>query len=141
MTESNSRNSLYRLIYASSVAPGLDFSIVKSILENSEKNNTRDGLTGALVFEEGFFMQVLEGGREQLTKTFGRILRDERHSQVCLIEFASCLERRFSGWGMRYLGRQEDVFEKVTGSGTFKPKDWTAERCNDFFVRFIALAG
>jgi hypothetical protein len=91
---------LVRLLYASNPAKQLDNGIVDSILETSRKNNPARGITGLLCFGEGLFMQVLEGGRDEVCELYNTIVRDARHANVRLLRYEEIPERRFGSWTM-----------------------------------------
>ena len=91
---------LVRLLYASHPAKPLDNGIVDSILETSRKNNPARGITGLLCFGEGLFMQVLEGGRDEVCELYNAIVRDARHANVRLLSYEEIPERRFGSWTM-----------------------------------------
>ena len=91
---------LVRLLYASHPAKPLDNGIVDSILETSRKNNPARGITGLLCFGEGLFMQVLEGGRDEVCELYNTIVRDARHANVRLLSYEEIPERRFGSWTM-----------------------------------------
>ncbi len=93
---------LVRLLYASrSIAP-IDEALVASILEKAHAHNAAHGLTGILCTsaEGNVFLQVLEGGRAAVNDLYGRILRDPRHQDVTLLDYAEIAERRFATWRM-----------------------------------------
>jgi len=93
---------LVRLLYASrSIAP-IDEALVASILEKAHAHNAAHGLTGTLCTsaEGNVFLQVLEGGRAAVNDLYGRILRDPRHTDVTLLDYAEIAERRFATWRM-----------------------------------------
>jgi len=46
------------------------------------------------------FLQVLEGGRTAVNALYGTIVRDPRHREVTLLDYAEITERRFAGWRM-----------------------------------------
>ena len=48
----------------------------------------------------GVFIQVLEGGRDEVNQLYNKVLHDSRHTDVTLLEYAEITERRFSGWRM-----------------------------------------
>ena len=91
---------LVRLLYASNPAKQLDNGIVDSILETSRKNNPARGITGLLCFGGGLFMQVLEGGRDEVCELYNTIVRDARHANVRLLSYEEIPERRFGSWTM-----------------------------------------
>ena len=97
---------LVRLMYASRAVPAVDQEELLAILKKSKVNNTRSGVTGALCFSEGIFMQVLEGGRSAVNQLYNRIAGDARHSAVVLLAYDEIDERRFAGWSMGQVNMQ-----------------------------------
>jgi hypothetical protein len=91
---------LVRLLYASRAAEPRPARLVASILAECQKNNPRRGVTGILCYSGDVFLQVLEGGRDDVCETFNAIVRDPRHRQVRLLSFEEIRERRFGGWTM-----------------------------------------
>lgn len=94
---------LSRLIYYSKPERILTDEI-ENISVTSQANNYLDGITGVLFFSGDWFVQILEGGRTKLSQRFQKILADERHRHVVLVEFAAIDERSFPDWEMRYIG-------------------------------------
>ena len=93
---------LVRLLYASRSEREIDDALVASILERSQKYNLEHGITGILcTYSQGnVFLQVLEGGRAAVNTLYGAIVRDPRHRDVTLLDYAEIAERRFAGWRM-----------------------------------------
>ena len=93
---------LVRLLYASRAVDGIDEAFLRSILEQARANNLEHGITGILCTypEGGVFIQLLEGGRETVNRLYGNIVRDRRHSDVTILDFAEIEERRFASWRM-----------------------------------------
>ena len=93
---------LVRLMYASRASARLDNEELAAILRHSRANNAREGLTGALCLcpSGRLFIQVIEGGRNAVSKRYNRIAADARHADVTLLQFDEIGERRFSGWAM-----------------------------------------
>ena len=93
---------LVRLLYASRAVGAIGPEIVDEILKRSQTHNPEHGITGVLcVYERGdVFLQVLEGGRSEINRLYNNLLRDPRHQDVTLLDYAEISERRFSGWRM-----------------------------------------
>ncbi len=91
---------LVRLLYASRPAVALDVATVESIMEQSRTNNPHQGITGLLCFSDDTFIQVLEGGRDEVCELFNAIVRDQRHVNVRILLFEEIPERHFGGWTM-----------------------------------------
>lgn len=91
---------LVRLLYASRATAPFSTAIVDSILEQSRKNNPSQGITGILCFSDDLFIQVLEGGRDEVCELYNKIVRDDRHCDVRILTYEEISERRFGGWSM-----------------------------------------
>jgi hypothetical protein len=73
---------------------------VDTILAQSRKNNPGIGVTGLLCVSDDLFIQVLEGGRDEVCDLFNAIVRDARHQQVRLLVYEEISERQFGNWTM-----------------------------------------
>lgn len=95
---------LTRLVYHSEnhlgAADGKMIAELNAIMKASERNNQRDGITGALLFDTLWFVQILEGEREAVSNALRRILRDTRHDAVTIMETVAIPERQFAQWWM-----------------------------------------
>jgi hypothetical protein len=91
---------LVRLMYASRATAPLKPETLNAILKKSTTNNPAVGVTGVLCFSGDIFLQVLEGGRSQVSALYNRIARDERHRDVVLLSYDEIEERSFAGWAM-----------------------------------------
>lgn len=92
---------LVRLIYASRSTTPITPNLVTDILAKSRRHNQEAGITGVLCVCHGdVFMQVLEGGREEVNRLYGKLQRDARHTDVVLLDYVEIVERRFSSWQM-----------------------------------------
>jgi hypothetical protein len=93
---------LVRLLYASRAEREIDDALVASILEDSRKHNLERGITGILcTYSPGnVFVQVLEGSRATVNALYTAIVRDPRHRDVTILDYAEIAERRFAGWRM-----------------------------------------
>jgi hypothetical protein len=90
---------LVRLLYASRAAVQTDIDVI-GILQQSRRHNPPAGITGVLCHSERLYLQVLEGGREQVNSLYGRIMADTRHSEVTLLRYEEITERRYASWTM-----------------------------------------
>jgi hypothetical protein len=125
---------LTRLVYFSTSKRPTDGSVavqLKQILASSIKNNVRFAVTGGLVFNRNYFMQVLEGGRSNVTKVFSTISVDLRHDQIELVEVKDVRERLFAAWSMGFASTPELIKElsaKMDIQGEFNPKLLTGDQ-------------
>ena len=91
---------LVRCLYASRVTTPMPAAALDQILVQSHRNNPRRGITGLLCSSNGVFVQVLEGGRDEVCELYNAIVRDERHSHVLMLVYEEIAERCFGNWTM-----------------------------------------
>jgi hypothetical protein len=125
---------IHRLVYYSRnrIGGGRDALTreVERILKASRTNNSKVGVTGALMFNAGCFAQVLEGPAAAVEDTFERIQTDERHGDVSLLAFEPAPSRAFQGWSMGFVGASpEDAsrFEQIGRESGYDPSQMTGE--------------
>lgn len=70
---------LERITTVSRAAPGLRREDVFGIIRGAHPLNQLAGISGALIYLDGWFLQLLEGSPETLAATRARIARDPRH--------------------------------------------------------------
>ena len=91
---------LVRCLYASRAAADASAAILDEILAQSRRNNPAKGITGMLCVSNNVFIQVLEGGRDEVCDLYNAIVRDPRHENVRLLAYDEITERRFGAWTM-----------------------------------------
>lgn len=104
---------------------------VADVIAISAANNQRDDITGGLVYDDKWFVQVLEGPDPVISRAFERILRDPRHSDVALVNMQPIAMRRFGAWWMADAGYGADtaaLFRHYAESPTFDPQFMLSER-------------
>lgn len=94
---------IVRCLYASRASTHLSSSMIEDILEKSRINNPPNGITGILCYAGDIFIQVLEGGRDEVCELYNAIVRDERHTQVRLLSYQEIRERKFCNWTMGHV--------------------------------------
>jgi len=102
---------VFQLIYHShflAVGAGPS-STIRKILQASEDNNFRDGITGFLIFDKASFVQVLEGDQAAVLEAYARISDDPRHNGLTIIATRLVETRAFSDWAMGGHLRSEEV--------------------------------
>ncbi len=95
---------MYRILYCSRnlIDEGGDRSnqAIGQILEKARTNNRRRNVTGALLYNAGYFAQVLEGPKVAIEQVFERIQQDPRHGEVTVIDCSAIDLRDFPEWSM-----------------------------------------
>ena len=139
---------MFRLIYASRSNPILDGPEVYSLLATSKRNNREHGLTGVLLYGQGYFLQVLEGDRGEVNRVFQRIVADQRHDDVRIIEAVNTGGREFSEWSMEIIGWPDEVdsrtmriLRETTGEEQLRPFEVDGSQAVSLLKRLVKLDG
>jgi len=71
-----------RLIYISRAVSSVQLRDVYDIIRVANNRNSSSGLTGGLLFLDGYFIQLLEGAPHSIAERYDRILQDKRHFDI-----------------------------------------------------------
>ncbi len=93
---------MYELIYRSQARQDLTANDISDILEKARKFNSKNQITGCLLYHNNEFIQILEGEKETLHKLYTSIEKDPRHINVILLAEAEKQDRIFPNWSMAY---------------------------------------
>jgi len=76
----------YTICYTSKSIKDLSISEVESIFKSTISKNKVREITGILIYNSGYFFQVLEGDEEKIKELFYDIIYpDERHSELFVV--------------------------------------------------------
>lgn len=92
----------FRLIYRSHDRVRQDHRKAElgAIFSAARSNNKKLGVTGALLTDGDWFVQILEGEESTVQNLFNKIERDPRHERVEVLEEGPVDGRTFSRWSM-----------------------------------------
>jgi hypothetical protein len=121
---------------------GESAGMIKSILAAASDYSPASGLTGGLVFNEKYMMQVVEGAREQVSKRLRQLFEDPRVEELTVLSMASVDKRVFEGWAVGYAGHTVDaerLYMKYCPTVDINPAIMTAVGVLDFVREFCTL--
>jgi Sensors of blue-light using FAD len=121
---------MIQLIYRSVLTPKLNLPEVYEIMKEARKNNPVLKITGVLLFNTQFFLQLIEGPEESINSLYPVIERDRRHQKVELISSKAIVERTWANWSMALVmptAENKPILSRYSKSGTFSPFDLTAD--------------
>ncbi len=118
---------LIRLLYYSENRIGIArrHSTIAELQAVSVKRNLESQITGALLYDEDWFVQALEGEEQAVEETFARIARDPRHANVEIVCRTKIPSRKFGKWAMGFAERTPET-EAHFG------KHWFGDAMNPF---------
>ena len=82
---------------------------LQKIFTACTRNNVLNEVTGVLLHEGGYFVQLLEGEKANLDDVMNRVTRDARHTDIVVVVDEPIDERQFPDWAMEtfYLSNPE----------------------------------
>lgn len=104
--------STLELIYCSEAINPLTEEDVEFILEGAQEKNRSLGITGMLIFCNGYFLQLIEGSRPAVNQLFQSISHDARHDRITISSVREVEAPSFGDWEMAYLNE-----EKIAAGG------------------------
>lgn len=105
--------SLHRVVFYSrnetTFSAGSMRDFVRGVLDSCSRHDQQSGLTGALLFNEHFFVQVMEGDHVALSEKLWALAKDDRHSLIVLVSAGEIATRSFLTWSVGYAGRSPEL--------------------------------
>ena len=127
---------LCQLVYLSHItSTGLaSASTLNDIAEVAIERNQADNITGILCYGNGYFFQCVEGSEQALTNLKNRLLVDDRHKDLKILDFSAIVERRFAGWSLRSITLERWMMNepKLKSFMPFKPHTWEGNGWQQF---------
>lgn len=109
-----------------------------ALLKNARSANGHRDITGALLYRNGIFVQMLEGPKESVEDLRGRIYRDPRHSGILTLIRGYANERIFAEWTMHFISadertaeENERAYRRLQGKGDLEDMVETSGRYGD----------
>ena len=99
---------MYELIYYSIASLSLNGNDISNILEVSQENNSKNNITGCLLYHNDAFLQILEGESEVIESLYLKIERDKRHYSVRRVYSDNKEKRAFTNWSMAFFDLDKD---------------------------------
>ena len=93
---------MYHIIYSSRAKEAMTLTTLVVLLMQARALNEQHHITGALVYGDGQFMQVMEGEEAVLQALYERIVQDPRHHDVRTLAEGPIARRSFAQWSMAF---------------------------------------
>ena len=98
-----------QLVYVSQAVDKIEQSTINAILTTAKNHNSAQGITGMLLFNGTYFLQLLEGPDGDVDTLLERIHKDPRHKNIKLLCEIETTEfgRICHNWNMLYKHSNE----------------------------------
>ena len=95
------RGMLSRLVYRSRAVAHLDPPALQMLAAVSQARNSREHITGLMLFDDSRFYQWLEGPPDSVERVMSSIRNDRRHTDIEVLSVEPSEARRFGDWSMK----------------------------------------
>ncbi len=115
------RELIGTLTYQSRAAVQPSEADLDRLVQRAQQRNRSLGITGMLLYEDGRYLQTLEGPREGLEAVWSAIENDERHDHIEILSQHYVNDRLFSDWDLLFYRKLEhapkSMLERIKGPG------------------------
>ena len=105
----------YQIIYSSDSKMPMQSDDLEELLQRARHRNGIQGISGALIYTDGVFLQILEGERATVEALMADIRRDPRHTAVDVLREGEIPSAKFSSWKMAYVAATEEQLARWAG--------------------------
>lgn len=117
-------------------------NMIRRLLQTCGEYSPASGLTGGIVFNEKYFMHVIEGSRDQISRQLRNIFADPRYEDVTILSVEEIVRREFDGWAVGYAGHTVDaerIYLRYSPTVDINPALISARALFEFVRDFCAL--
>lgn len=119
MVSTKGSTLLHSLLYISTAQVLFTPPRMEELLTASRQSNARHQITGLLLFQDGAFMQFLEGPATAVERLYRKIKVDERHFAVVTISEGEVSARRFPNRPMDFRNLRDRAVRQLPGFAEF----------------------
>jgi len=115
--------SLYCLIYTSVAKQKMTDENLQTIFNNSHYKYKTLNITGVLLYQDPFFLHLMEGGEYILDEKFNKIAHNPAYHKVSLIYKKPILKRSFLIWTMGLSRKNGEYINSILSFDEFYNSD------------------
>ena len=97
------------LTYVSTAVELFSKEDLEHLLRESRARNSQHGITGLLLYNDGTFMQTIEGSTADVRQLYENICADTTHYGIIKLVHQDISERVFPDWSMGFMNGPKDL--------------------------------
>lgn len=105
---------IYEITYCSVASKDMNAKDIDDILQEAEKYNGENNLTGCLLYHNQEFIQILEGEEAKVKAIYDKIALDRRHTAAVILAEGKKEIRAFEDWNMAYQELTNSEAQQLT---------------------------
>jgi len=106
---------MIQLIYISSATSWPTEDDLTELLDQARFRNSKQNVTGMLLYDNATYMQVLEGNVSDVHEIYEAICNDSRNNGVVKLDESEIVEREFPGWSMGFKNLKRCSSDELPG--------------------------
>ena len=76
---------------------------LRDILVQAREYNNKNNICGVLYYAHGYYFQCIQGSFTSIMTLYNKILNDNRHGEIKLVQHKSIEKKCFEEWSMKYV--------------------------------------
>jgi len=118
---------LWSIVYVSTATRLMSDDELEELLEITHSNNALNNITGMLLYQDGNFMQLIEGRKASVDELYKKIKIDSRHQGIITLLEQPTDERLFSEWTMSFRNLRNLSLEDVKAASPYLEESLRSE--------------
>jgi hypothetical protein len=102
----------YQVVYYSEATKVFTELELIELLQTANAYNTKNNITGCLIYANSKFIQILEGEQSLVRKLFEKIKNDKRHKNIIVAIEMSVSTKLFANWAMGFKYSERDLIRQ-----------------------------
>ncbi len=100
-------STLHSVVYVSASTRPFSPERLATLVTRSRERNSIAGITGMMLYKDGYFLQAIEGGKKEVCGLRDRIMGDPRHGSFIVLQDGPVGRREFPDWTMGFQDLEE----------------------------------
>lgn len=133
-----------QVIYTSEKVDDFKVFEVIEMLKKARENNFEIGVSGILLYGNGYFIQLVEGNETVIGHLYKKIEADKRHTNTKIISDIKKDELHFTKWSMGFIDLSSNeknegalkILEKYGQAKDFNPNNFDGDSAFKFLQEF-----
>lgn len=132
---------LIHLVYTSKATHPMQYQDFLDLLIQAREKNHRLDITGMLLYQKGYFLQILEGHKNVVEELFRRIVLDPRHTNVTLLVKHPIDRREYTNWDMKFTNIDKVDLSNLPSFASFHKHEFSLKNfeLNDFTYTLLSV--
>ena len=106
-------SALRQVVYISQATRDFTEADLDELVKVSDNNNRKHGITGAMLYLENAFIQVIEGEDSDIAQLLKNLYADTRHRDIRIVSDSVVPARNFQNWSMGIIRPPQEERNRV----------------------------